>query len=187
MEKGGAGPEVIRRECARMIEESKERPVTDFEKEMTIFLVVSTRIGVVEDDRQDQRHAENVFVKTPRRLRVPAAQADMIDMPQRVPRARLEGSKPVFFRDLDIRETTPQGILIPNDILMLRHDTLARSPDRSEVDVCVQTAPLNALQSDQLPRTADLVAWLSAPLGAAIKPPWQFDTIMRLQSGAELS
>jgi hypothetical protein len=111
----------------------------------------------------------------------------MIDMPQRVPRARLEGSKPVFFRDLDIRETTPQGILIPNDILMLRHDTLARSPDRSEVDGCVQTAPLNALQSDQLPRTADLVVRLSAPLGAAIKPPWQFDTIMRLQSGAELS
>jgi hypothetical protein len=111
----------------------------------------------------------------------------MIDMPQRVPRARLEGSKLVFFRDLDIRETTPQGILMPNDILMLRHDTLARSPDRSEVDVCVQTAPLNALQSDQLPRTADLVVRLSAPLGAAIKPPWQFDTIMRLQSGAELS
>ena len=63
MEKGGAGPEVIRRECARMIEESKERPVTDFEKEMAIFLVVSTCIRVVEDDRQDQRHAENVFVK----------------------------------------------------------------------------------------------------------------------------
>ena len=63
-----------------MIEESKERPVTDFEKDMAIFLAVSTGIGVVEDDRQDQRHAENVFVKTPRRLSVPAAQADMIDM-----------------------------------------------------------------------------------------------------------
>jgi hypothetical protein len=63
MEEGRAEPEVIVRECARMIEESKERPVTDFEKEMTIFLVVSTRMGVVEDDRQDQRHAENVFVK----------------------------------------------------------------------------------------------------------------------------
>ena len=92
---------------------------------------------------------------------------------------------------LDIRETTPQGILIPNDVLMLRHDTLhdtlARSPDLSEVHVCVQAVPRSALQSDQLPRTADLVAWLSAPLGAAIKPPWQFDTIMRLQSGAELS
>ena len=122
MEKGGAEPEVIVRECARMIEESKERPVTDFEKEMAIFLVVSTCIRVVEDDRQDQRHAENVFVKTPRRLRVPAAQADMIDMPQRVPRARLEGSKPVFFRDLDIREEKALTIALPPELLRVFDD-----------------------------------------------------------------
>jgi hypothetical protein len=63
----------------------------------------------------------------PRRLGVPAAQTDMINMPQRVPHARLKGSKPVFLLDRDTRERTPQGILISNDVLMLRHDTLARS------------------------------------------------------------
>jgi hypothetical protein len=115
----------------------------------------------------------------------------MIDMPQRVPRARLEGSKPVFFRDLDIRETTPQGILIPNDVLMLRHDTsVIPSPGlrlslRSMFASKRRRSTLS--KATNCPRTADLVAWLSAPLGAAIKPPWQFDTIMRLQSGAELS
>jgi hypothetical protein len=124
MEKRGARPEVILRKCPRMIEECEERPVTDLEKEMAILLVVATRIRVVEDDRQGQRHAENVLVEMPRRLRVPAAQADMIDMPQRVARTRLERATPVFFLDLDARETTPQGILISNDVLTLCHDAL---------------------------------------------------------------
>jgi hypothetical protein len=127
MEKGGAGPEVILRECPRMIEEGKESPITDFEEEMAKFLVVSTRIRIVKYGRQDQRHAQNVLVEMPCRLGVPAAQTNMINMPQRVPHARLKGSKPVFLLDRDTRERTPQGILISNDVLMLRHDTLARS------------------------------------------------------------
>jgi len=121
MEQGRTGPKIIGRECAGVIEEGKERSVPDLKEEMAIFLLVVTRITVVQDNREDQRQAKDVLVKMPRRLRVSAAEGDMVDPPQLGSRAILSSMQPVLISELDIGEMTPHGVLILNDILTLRH------------------------------------------------------------------